>query len=822
MPTLQGPGRLAFGSSIRGRFGRALVVAGLTPLVALSVVFVSSQRDDLEMSANDSLAGQARLQAAAVASVLRQAEESITVLAANPALVHHDDVPEAELRMQLEAYGLFDEVTFLDMRGVVIESTSYRFVGRWDANAAFRGAREGRHVMTPPLYYPDPERLVVEHAAPILNDGAVVAVVVGTMNMERVWQALDGVSIGQTGFYAAFDRSGNVIAHPDKARILSKLEGYPLSLGSPGEARLRFRTADGGDVVGYAAPVDPIGWHVAALQPASETFALANAAETRILLAAAVVLLVAAVLAVILSRAISRPIRTVGIAMRRITDGDLQQRVDPPGLGEIDDLADSFNLMAGELEERSSALQAEMEERDRAEEKIKYQAYHDSLTGLPNRMLLKDRLDVAQADSRRTGEPLAVMFLDLDRFKLVNDSMGHSSGDELLLGVSDRITGALREGDSLARVGGDEYVLLLPRVSGPERAVEAARRVMQSLRKPWDLNGRDFHVTASIGIAMYPGDGTDSETLMRNADTAMYQAKADGRDRVRRFEAAMDDHVQERVELERDLRRALSLEQFTLHYQPQVDTRSGQVVGMEALVRWQSPERGLVPPNTFIPIAEETGLIWDLGRWVLREACSQVQSWRKAGLLHDIPVAVNVSPRQFHDVGIVDEVRATLAATGLPASQLELEITESTAMRDVEHSVQTLTQLKETGVRVSIDDFGTGYSSLSYLKRFPIDTVKIDRSFVMDIAQDPDDASIVSAIIVLAESLTMNTVAEGVETEEQLAFLRERNCGSFQGFIYSPALPADELAQLLSDEAPPVPRSDRPLPAIGPQLASAR
>jgi EAL domain-containing protein (putative c-di-GMP-specific phosphodiesterase class I) len=319
---------------------------------------------------------------------------------------------------------------------------------------------------------------------------------------------------------------------------------------------------------------------------------------------------------------------------------------------------------------------------------------------------------------------------------------------------------------------------------------------------------------------LYPGDGVDSESLMRNADTAMYQAKEDGRDRIRIFRAEMDENVQERVKLEQDLRQALQLGQFVLHYQPQVQFDTGHVTGVEALLRWESPERGLVPPGRFITLAEETGLIWDIGRWVLRTACAQIQAWTASGLIDHLSVAVNVSARQFHDMGIVDEVQSALAETGLPANQLELEITESTAMRDVEHSVRTLSRLKEMGVRVSIDDFGTGYSSLSYLKRFPIDTVKIDRSFVMDLSEDPDDAAIVGAIIALARSLKMETVAEGVETDQQLAFLREHGCGSFQGFLFSRALPPAELVQLLSDGAPwESEPHGKMVPALRPQLA---
>jgi diguanylate cyclase (GGDEF)-like protein len=412
---------------------------------------------------------------------------------------------------------------------------------------------------------------------------------------------------------------------------------------------------------------------------------------------------------------------------------------------------------------------------------------------------MADRLHVALAESRRSGEPLAVLYLDIDRFKHVNDTVGHALGDVLLKNVSDSILAVTREGDSLARVGGDEYILLLPRVSGATEAVEVARRVLAALRKPWELENRTYHITASIGIALHPEHGADGEALIRNADTAMYRAKEDGRDGVAVFDEHMDAGVKKRVALEQDLRVALARSQFALHYQPQIDAETRQVIGAEALLRWHHPRQGTISAQDFIDVAEDTGMIWDIGRWVLHKACADVRAWNQRGIGPGLTVSVNISARQFHDTGLVDDVREALARAGLPARRLDLEITESTAMRDVEHSVRTLNQLKGMGVSVSIDDFGTGYSSLSYLKRFPIDTVKIDRSFVADVAHDGDDAAIVGAIVAVAGSLNMRTVAEGVETEEQLTYLRGLQCRVFQGFLFSPALPILELGKLLAD-----------------------
>lgn len=434
---------------------------------------------------------------------------------------------------------------------------------------------------------------------------------------------------------------------------------------------------------------------------------------------------------------------------------------------------------------------------EKAEEATIYQATHDSLTGLINRTLLKDRLDVALANAARSEEKVAVVFLDLDRFKLVNDSAGHSVGDELLLHVADRVLTLVREGDSVARVGGDEFVLLMPRMTDTREILRAAQRVVDGVRETWRVAAREFTITASAGIAVYPDHGADAESLLRNADTAMYRAKDAGRDTFRLFSPNMNHEIEERVSLERNLRNAIKTGQFTLHYQPQV-RRGGQIVGVEALIRWNHPDRGLVEPDEFIYVAEEMGLIFPIGEWALETACRQLVEWRGRGVGTGVRMSVNVSARQFQDPMFVDKVKATLNEAGLAARSLELELTESAAMRDVVHSIRTLKALNRLGVRASIDDFGTGYSSLAYLRQFPIDTVKIDRSFIENIADSPDSASIVTAIITLAETLGMTTIAEGVETEEQLALLQASSCPVYQGFHFGAPLPAAEIEQVLA------------------------
>jgi diguanylate cyclase (GGDEF)-like protein len=411
--------------------------------------------------------------------------------------------------------------------------------------------------------------------------------------------------------------------------------------------------------------------------------------------------------------------------------------------------------------------------------------------------LFTDRLNQALAQARRKRQALAVMFLDLDAFKLVNDTLGHAMGDELLRVAAKRLTGVMREGDSVARVGGDEFMVLLPSAAGAEDATKIANRILEAMRQPWQLGGHEFHLTASIGIAVYPSDGTDAIALLRNADTAMYRAKDQGRDNFQRFTSSMNARIAERVDLDNEMRRGLERGEFVVYYQPQVQINSGQVVGVEALVRWQHPERGLVPPMEFIPLAEETGLIVALGEWVLRAACAQAGAWRAAGL-PALRMGVNLSARQLQRPDLPDMVGRVLEETGLNAKLLQLEITESLAMRDTEFTITALHNLKKLGVEVSIDDFGTGHSSLAYLKHFPVDVLKIDRSFVSNLTVDPYDAAITETVIALAHTLHLRVIAEGVETKEQLAFLNSRKCDEMQGYLFSRPVPAAVLETTLS------------------------
>ncbi|MCA1246293.1 EAL domain-containing protein [Massilia sp. MS-15] len=439
---------------------------------------------------------------------------------------------------------------------------------------------------------------------------------------------------------------------------------------------------------------------------------------------------------------------------------------------------------------------SDITERKLTEQRVHHVAQHDVLTGLPNRSLLQDRLGQAIAYANRSGRPMWVMLIDLDRFKFVNDSMGHKAGDVLLMTVAARLTGSLRDTDTVARLSGDEFVVILSEHHDEPLTPEIVQRVMDSVAQPVLLGNKEFFVTCSIGVAVYPSEGTPADSLIEHADIAMYSAKKLGRNNFQFYTPAMNEESLERVRIESALRNALERNEFVLHYQPQLDLTSGQIVGMEALLRWQHPELGMVPPGRFIGIAEETGLIVQIGAWVLRTACAQNKAWQDAGLGR-LRVAVNLSARQFGAADLIASLESVLADTRLDPECLEIELTESLFMSDVTPAVDLLHRMKSLGVSLSIDDFGTGYSSLSYLSRFPIDVLKIDRSFVADITHDANDAAIVTSIIALAHNLKLAVIAEGVETLEQLDYLRSHGCDEMQGYYFSKPLPAAEFEQLL-------------------------
>jgi diguanylate cyclase (GGDEF)-like protein len=433
----------------------------------------------------------------------------------------------------------------------------------------------------------------------------------------------------------------------------------------------------------------------------------------------------------------------------------------------------------------------EITDRRAAEARMVHLAHHDALTDLPNRVLFHHKLEAALARARR-GQRLALLYLDLDQFKEVNDTLGHPVGDALLQVVAERLVQYTRETDTVARLGGDEFAIILAPIEKPTEAIRLANRVLELFDAPFDVAGHQIVTGTSIGIAFAPEDGTDSDQLLKNADLALYRAKVDGRAVYRLFQPEMDAQMQARRLLELDLRKALEAGQFELFYQPLVDMRAGAVTGFEALLRWRHPERGLVPPGEFIPLAEEIGLIVPIGEWVLAEACATAAGWPG-----EMRVAVNLSPAQFKSRNLVTAVSQALCNAELQANRLELEITETAMLQDTEATLATLHQLHDLGAGIALDDFGTGYSSLSYLRRFPFDRIKIDQSFVRELGIRRDCGAIVRAVAGLSRDLGMATTVEGVETREQLALLRSAGCTEFQGYLFSPAVPSGEVANLV-------------------------
>lgn len=460
----------------------------------------------------------------------------------------------------------------------------------------------------------------------------------------------------------------------------------------------------------------------------------------------------------------------------------------------------NFRLMV-DLGHHAAMLEKQVEECSRAEERIRQMAYYDALTGLPNRRLFNDRLTQSLALAQRQKRHVAVMFLDLDRFKLINDTLGHVVGDRLLMAVAKRIKNCCRrEGDTVARQGGDEFIIKLSSISEVRDAIKVAHKIIDVFRNPFIIDGHELFITPSIGISIYPNDGRTCDALVKNADVAMYRAKEQGRNSFQLFAPEMNARAFERLSLENDMRRALERNEFILHYQPKVNVEHGRIASMEALVRWQHPSMGLVPPSRFIPLAEETGLIVPLGEWVLRTACCQNRAWQDAGY-PSMQVAVNLSLRQLQQGDLVGTVERALADAGLAPGWLIIEVTESVMMDDAEETIRTFRRLEQMGVRIAIDDFGTGYSSLHYLKKFPVHSLKIDRSFVREIAFNTDDEAIAGAVISMAKGLNLKVVAEGVETVEQMEVLRALNCCYMQGFLFSEPAPAETFTPMLGSEA---------------------
>ncbi len=500
---------------------------------------------------------------------------------------------------------------------------------------------------------------------------------------------------------------------------------------------------------------------------------------------------------------------TVSMDESRRDEFGLLARAFNHSITKLNEATNTLHERGQELSESNIKLNAEITERKTAEERISHMAYYDSLTGLPNRHLLQDRLNMSISQYERHEQITAILFLDIDNFKRINDTLGHSTGDFLLKGVADRLNDCIRATDTLSRkiiynneestvsrLGGDEYTILASNIKNPRDAARVAQRVMSEISQPFAIGDNELYITVSMGIAICPNDGKDVDTLLKNADTAMYHAKSKGKNNFQFYEESMNALLRKRLELEGDLRKAIHGDELLLHYQPRIDTHTGHISSMEALVRWERPGKGLVSPDEFIPVAEDTGLIVPLGEWVLKSACMQNKKWQDAGL-PPISMSVNISGKQFQEDNFLKKISTIIEESSLNPKWLELEITENVLMHHAQITAEILHEIKEMGIRLSMDDFGTGYSSFNYLKSFPLDIIKIDKSFIDEIPQNPNDATIVNAIISMAHNLNLHVVAEGVELEQQQIFLRDHGCDEIQGYYYSKPLPVKDFAELL-------------------------
>ena len=512
---------------------------------------------------------------------------------------------------------------------------------------------------------------------------------------------------------------------------------------------------------------------------------------------AAVVLLAASLIAYFMSTKlqslISVPIMRLAQTMKKVSqEKDYSLRMEKTSKDEIGSLIDGFNEMLTEVEERDEALRQQQYHLQRL-------VHFDDLTRLPNRALYYDRLSQALFQAKRATQKVAVMFVDLDRFKDINNTSGHRVGDLLLKDVAARLQAIVRASDTVARMGGDDFTILLPNLEDPENASRVAQKIVQKISEVYQVEGNDIYITASVGITIFPNDGQTVDKLLKNADTAMYHAKSNGRNVFKFYSQEMNVRMKNRIDLQNSLRHALERSEFVLYYQPRVNIADRSISGMEALIRWSHPGKGMILPDIFIPLAEETGLIVPIGEWVIRAACLQIRKWQAQGN-PPFPVAVNVSAYQFWRTKFAETVTKILEETGVSPAFLEIELTESAIMKDVDSTINILRDFKSLGIMISIDDFGTGYSSLSQLKRFPIDSLKIDQSFIANATTNADDRAIVIAIIAMAHSLGLNIIAEGVETEAQLALLSEQGCQEMQGYLFSKPLPPDLLTKLLHED----------------------
>jgi len=627
---------------------------------------------------------------------------------------------------------------------------------------------------------------MVSVATPINSDDAKERVILTIINLKWLWDTVQSLRIEQSGYVYVVDEGLKLIAHPDPSLVLAgkQLQGSPVDqmlFADPDQKALRIYRNFAGDAVAGVSRFDPVHrWWIVVEQPVDEALAPLGRVINRFVMAFVLVTILTVVTVVYVSKRMMRPLESLEYAIDRLKHGDRSVRVDVPKNTELSSLSESFNEMAVKLSEKTH--------------KLEHQAHHDGLTKLPNRKRLFEYLETKMKGSDRISRPYSLLLLDLDRFKEINDSLGHKCGDLLLKELSDRLLGAMSETDLVARLGGDEFAVVLDHADTMEKAERTASMIRTVIQEPFELEGMRLLIDASVGIAMFPAHGDSSNLLMRRADVAMYHAKKSGLG-VAVYDERYDVNSPQRLALISGLPRAIEENELVLHYQPKIRVSDRALIGVEALVRWDHAEHGLLQPDKFIPIVELGDSIIALTHWVIKQALTDCRSWQQQGV--EIAVAVNVSTLNIQDEEFVKNLNVLISEYGVKPDQLQLEITESVIMADTKRALKTIDALDSMGVRISIDDFGTGYSSLAYIKRIPVDELKIDKSFVMDMEQDENDAVIVRSTIDLAHNLGLKVTAEGVETEGALQLLDVLGCDSAQGFYICRPVSAEELVTWL-------------------------
>ncbi|HYM57364.1 MAG TPA: EAL domain-containing protein [Solirubrobacteraceae bacterium] len=754
----------------------------LLPIVGLMVVTLtgvvvaeersSSRQARLELRARGTAALQEftrgiddveRVHATYARLLVNDPQLALAARRSNPAAV-------ARLLVPIERGQAFQQIVVYDRRGAQVVSVGSPVGDRQDASlfaSALSGSTDSQAVI-------DPSGLVVAASAPIRRAGRITGVLVVASTLTRTDLArLEHQQGAELAVYQNGVLASTTALRPGVLRTLGESR---LNRGGLAELGRDLKRSD------LHPTVRPMGAEGALMALSSSADLSLFSRQRRILLlwAALGILGALGVISFFLTRTILRPLETMAGVTGRLTEGDLSLRMAPSRIPELDTLATGMNHLAERVEQQLQDLS--------------HQAFHDRLTGLPNRALFVDRLDHALARVRRGARSVSVLYLDLDNFKDVNDTLGHEPADQLLVAVAERLSSCVRAEDTIARFGGDEFTVLLEDIVNLDEALVLVTRIQAVFERPFMVAGRELFVTPSIGLTINQGQG-DSASMLREADLAMYRAKSTGKARVEIFDETLSAQLEERVALQADLRHAVDRGELRVHYQPIVDMATEEIVEVEALVRWQHPERGLIPPLAFIPLAEESGLIVSIGYWVLREACQQVTSWQELGAC--IGLSVNVSPRQFQDPYLAADVAGVLKATGLEPGLLRLEITERAVTEDHDSLLGSMQALSALGVKLVLDDFGVGTSSLSNLKRFPLHGLKIDRAFVADMERSPEDLAIIQATVGVAQALGLDVTAEGVENSGQAAQLRSLQCERAQGYHYSRPEPAESITRLL-------------------------